>query len=1077
MFSKKHDTFLYKTFFISLALFLVILTFNYSVSHADDENTSTYTYDDARPSSDGQLSVKGMNIVNEDGKKVTIRGISTHGLTWYPDYINSKLFQQMSQDWGVDIIRLPMYTVGYLEDRQTSLNMLHKGIEAAKENDMYVLVDWHILEDNNPLDHVKEAEVFFENISKEYANDPHIIYEICNEPNGPTPWDDIYDYSNRIIPIIRKNSPNALVIVGTPEYDQDLSSPAKKRLEYDNVMYSFHFYTASHYREMFATLENSREDNLPVFISECGISEADGNGRIDYENAKKWFEYLHDNSISYVVWNLSNKNESSSFIKATSGEKKHLSDNDLTDSGKWIRSLLQGQNPAEIPAGKTEIKYAFWEYILIQFHSLGNEEIVSIVKWPYIALGFAVIFISLIIILYILRKLASTKIRTYDNIIKLKGDSAPEDKKSLGRILKRLLICASLYLSLIYLCWRIMYSINTSEGWLPIVCNIMLLIVEIIGFFESCIHYGNLLSMRKHPLPKIDDDEFPDVDIFIATYNEPTELLAKTINGCKHLKYPDKSKVHIWVCDDNRRPEMRKLAEDMGVGYFDRPDNKGAKAGNLNNALTKTSAPYVVTLDADMIVRSEFLLKTIPYFVEVEKIASTLPEDKKKHLGLLQSPQCFYDPDVFQHALYSENNIPNEQDFFYRTIEVGKTSTNSVIYGGSNTVISRRALEDIGGFYTETITEDFATGMLIESSGYLSLAIPEPLASGQTPHTFKEHIKQRTRWGRGVINTAKKLKIFRRKGLSLSQKLSYWSSVSYWYSPIKNLIYMLSPLFFAVFMIPVFKCNWLELIVYWLPMFILQDLSLRIIGKNEVSLKWSSIYETSVMPFLLIPIIKETLGISLAKFQVTDKSGKKVVTKEKHTKQMLPFIILLLLSVIGIVRVILIFDFSSAFGMLVILFWVLRNMYSIILVLFLINGRDDDSDTDSVIVKAGEMISLKNDNKAYEGISTRMTEHSLKILMDEADAVRLGDKIEATITSDEYSVTVSGVVIDITELRRSAHALISVEILDFGSDENKFEYYEILYDRIPTLPQSLERDFGSFKLFWRNIVYRIMRTV
>jgi cellulose synthase (UDP-forming) len=163
--------------------------------------------------------------------------------------------------------------------------------------------------------------------------------------------------------------------------------------------------------------------------------------------------------------------------------------------------------------------------------------------------------------------------------------------------------------------------------------------------------------------------------------------------------------------------------------------------------------------------------------------------------------------------------------------------------------------------------------------------------------------------------------------------------------------------------------------------------------------------------------------------------------------------------------------------MLVILFWVLRNMYSIILVLFLINGRDDDSDTDSVIVKAGEMISLKNDNKAYECISTRMTEHSLKILMDEADAVRLGDKIEAAITSDEYSVTVSGVVIDITELRHSAHALISVEILDFGSDENKFEYYEILYDRIPTLPQSLERDFGSFRLFWRNIVYRIMRTV
>ena len=367
--------------------------------------------------------------------------------------------------------------------------------------------------------------------------------------------------------------------------------------------------------------------------------------------------------------------------------------------------------------------------------------------------------------------------------------------------------------------------------------------------------------------------------------------------------------------------------------------------------------------------------------------------------------------------------------------------------------------------------------MLIESEGYLSLAIPEPLASGQTPHTFKEHIKQRTRWGRGVINTAKKLKIFRRKGLSLGQKLSYWSSKSYWYSPIKNLIYVLSPLFFAVFMIPVFRCNWLELVIFWLPMFILQDLSLRIVGGNKVSLKWSGIYELSVMPFLLIPVIKESLGISLAKFQVTDKSGKKAVKKEKNTKQMLPFIILFVLSIIGIIRVITIFDIANAFGMVVILFWVLRNLYSIVLVMFLINGRDDDSDTDSVIVKAGEMISLKRDDDSFEGISTRLTEHSVKLLIDDSEAVRVGDRVDMTISTDDYSVSVGGVVIQVTELRRSEHSVLSVEILDFGTEENKLEYFELLYDRIPTLPQSLQKDMGSGRLFWRNVVYRVMKRV
>ena len=618
---------------------------------------------------------------------------------------------------------------------------------------------------------------------------------------------------------------------------------------------------------------------------------------------------------------------------------------------------------------------------------------------------------------------------------------------------------------------------------------------------EFCIHYRNIANLKNHPLPEIEDDEYPEVDIFIASYNEPAELLRKTINGCKHLKYPDKSKVHIWLCDDNRRAYMRELAESMGIGYFDRPDNKGAKAGNLNNALKQTSAPYVVTLDADMIVKSDFLLKTIPYFVYVEKCNQNVKENQKRHLGLLQSPQCFYDADVFQHALYSENNIPNEQDFFYRSIEVGKTTTNSVIYGGSNTVLSRQALLDIGGFYTETITEDFATGLLIESAGYLSLGIPEPLASGQTPHTFKEHIKQRTRWGRGVINTAKKLKIFRRKELNLSQKLSYWSSYIYWFSPVKNFIYVLSPLMFAAFMIPVFKCNWLELLVFWLPMFVFQDICLRFVGGNKTSLKWSCIYEMSVMPYLLIPIIKESIGISLKKFQVTDKSGKGAKKKEKNLKTMMPFIILIILSVFGIFRVIYILKADNSFGMVVILFWLIRNLYGMIMVLFLINGRNSNTDEETVIVKDGEMVSVKkidndiisrnsykrkydqddNENSdvpvVHDGITSRLTEHNVQIFLDEGNDIRIGDMAELTIMSKEIQLTVKGVVTKEVHLNHSNHYMITIEILDFGSEENEFEYLEILYDRVPTLPQSLKNDFGILSLLWRNIVCRVARRI
>ena len=630
---------------------------------------------------------------------------------------------------------------------------------------------------------------------------------------------------------------------------------------------------------------------------------------------------------------------------------------------------------------------------------------------------------------------------------------------------------ASTFLTLIYLCWRIVWSVPVDSGVPAVAGNLILLAVEILGFAESLVLYRNLMGLKKHPLPEIPEDAWPEVDLFIATYNEPTDLLRRTINGCCHLKYPDRSKVHIWVCDDNRRPEMRALAEEMGVGYFDRPDNKGAKAGNLNHALGLTSAPYLVTLDADMIVRSDFLLKTIPYFIDAELHQQSLPEEERLHLGLLQTPQAFYDPDVYQHALYSENRAPNEQDFFYRTIEPAKTATNSVIYGGSNTVLSRKAVEDIGGFYTGSITEDFATGLLIESAGYVSLALSEPLASGQSPHVYREHIKQRTRWGRGVIVTAKKLKIFRRKNLTLAQKINYWSSVVYWYSPIKNLIYLISPLLYAALAIPVFRCNWLEMLVFWLPMFIFQDLSLWLNSRGAISTKWSGIYETSLMPHMLIPILKESLGITLSQFKVTDKSARGG-KREKDRKSMLPFIVLIVLSVIGLIRVLWIFNVTQTISVLILLFWIIRNLYFLIMAVFLVDGRD--SDAENVKVYGAEPVQVRVAGKPYEGIATYLTEHKLTVFLDDSTELAVGDQAEVALYTENAQVSLKGVITDITFSRKSDARTQTIEILDFGDD--RYEYWQLLYDRIPSLPQSLQRDFGVVTHLWQNIAHRVART-
>ena len=1048
---------------------LTVLALLWGFSCAGTAETAGGAGGPARPSVNGRLHVEGTQLTDASGQPVQLRGVSTHGLIWYSDMVSENLFRQVSADWGCNLFRLAMYSVNYCDEatHDESLRLVRKGIDAAVAADAYVIVDWHIMTDSDPNLHIDRAREFFDLIASEYADCPNVIYEICNEPNGETTWADVLRYAEVIIPVIRARCPEALILVGTPEYSRNLGDALLRPLSFDNIMYVLHFYAATHTVGLRGELAAAADAGLPVFVSECGISEASGDGTVNFESAAEWFTLLNEKKISYTVWSLSDKEESSAFFRFGFDPESEIREQDLSVSGLWVRELIRGADPKAISAPAPQVEKPLLSELETWFvKSLGERGERELSLW-LLFFGIAGGLLLAVLLLWLACRSRTRKKRlTYNDIVD------PENRQlRKSSLAGRICLILSTWSTLIYLCWRVVCSVPFSAGILAVAGNLLLLIVEIVGFLESLVLYRNLFGLRTYPLPEIPDDAWPEVDIFIATYNEPPDLLRRTLNGCVHIKYPDPGKVHIWLCDDNRRPEMRALAQEMGVGYFDRPDNQGAKAGNLNHALGLTSAPYVVTLDADMIPRSDFLLKTIPYFVDAELREQSRPEAERLHLGLLQTPQAFYDPDVFQHALFCEKRAPNEQDFFYRTIEPAKTATNSVIYGGSNTILSRRALEEIGGFYTGSITEDFATGMLIESAGYVSLALPEPLASGQTPHTFREHIQQRTRWGRGVIVTARKLHLLRRKELTPGQKVSYLSSVTYWYSPLKNLIYLLSPLLFAAFLIPVFRCNWLELVVFWLPMFILQDLCLRLNSRNTISVKWSGIYETSVMPHLLLPILKETLGITLSTFKVTDKSGGG--RRRRDLRAMLPFLCLIALSVAGIVRVLCRFDVLQIVSVLILLFWIVRNLYYLIMALFLIDGRDHDgevvrvTDAEPVQVFAGETV--------FEGVTTLVTEHNLTVFLDEGESLTIGTYVDAEVMRGDVPVRVGGVVTSVRESRNGTSRTHTIEILDdYG---NHMEYLQLLYDRIPTLPQSLHRDFGALVDLWQNIAHRVARTI
>ncbi len=316
---------------------------------ADSEGSTEFNRDNpATPSTAGALQVSGAQLCAEDGSPVQLRGVSTHGLAWYPQYVNQSFFQELRNDWNANVVRLSLYTAesgGYCTDGddEALYNLVYNGVNYATEADLYAIVDWHILSDNNPLQHVSEAKEFFARISADLADHTNILYEICNEPNGATTWEDITTYANQIIPVIRANDPDAVIIVGTPTWSQEVDKAAAVPLDADNIMYTLHFYAAEHQQDLRDRLVDAVDAGLSVFVTEFGICEASGDGHIDYASADAWVRLMDDLDISYICWNLSNKNETSALFTTTCNKVSGFTKDDLSDEGKWLMDVLHGE--------------------------------------------------------------------------------------------------------------------------------------------------------------------------------------------------------------------------------------------------------------------------------------------------------------------------------------------------------------------------------------------------------------------------------------------------------------------------------------------------------------------------------------------------------------------------------------------------------------------------------------------------------------------------------------------------------------------------------------------------------------
>ena len=296
-------------------------------------------------------------IVDQYGKPFQMRGASTHGVQWFPEYINKGAMQTLRDEWGVNLLRMACYVTqynGYTNGGQSLIDSkIAEGVQAAKELGMYVIVDWHIHEEN-PHTTKTVAEQFFKKYATLYKDYDNVIFEICNEPTGIqwyTGGNDLYSYCKDIAGIIRDCGSKALIVCGTNNWSQDVEDVAKKPLKddgFEDIMYTFHFYSGTHYEDKRQKVRTAVAAGTPIFVTEFGICDASGNGGYDTANADEWIEFLDSMNISYACWSFCNKGESASYLKTSCNKTTGgFEESDLTTTGIWLVNTYRVHQDAE----------------------------------------------------------------------------------------------------------------------------------------------------------------------------------------------------------------------------------------------------------------------------------------------------------------------------------------------------------------------------------------------------------------------------------------------------------------------------------------------------------------------------------------------------------------------------------------------------------------------------------------------------------------------------------------------------------------------------------------------------------
>ncbi|MEG0657774.1 glycosyltransferase [Anaerorhabdus sp.] len=518
---------------------------------------------------------------------------------------------------------------------------------------------------------------------------------------------------------------------------------------------------------------------------------------------------------------------------------------------------------------------------------------------------------------------------------------------------RKLFAYFSVAILVIYIFWRGFFTLPFNSP-LSTFIGVIFFIAEVVGLivfslFILLIHdYSPICTTNIN----VDTSFTPSVDFLICTYNEDIRLVMATANIAKVLPYPNKK---IFICDDGHRPEFESLCRKFGFYYISRPTNEHGKAGNINYALSKTNSEFFVVLDADFMVKENFIFRAITKF-------------KDESVALVQYPQAFYNKDPFQ---LMNSSLYNEQELFMRFFEPALARNNALIHIGTNSIMRRSAIEKIGGIPTDSITEDMATGLLLQENGYKTIYINEVYALGITPYNVHDLAAQRQRWARGAIQVFRHHSPFKMKGLSIKQKLCYYNSLFYWLTSFQKLIYMIVPSLFLIFGIFIVNSNLKSFLLFFIPPLLLITLSFRLYIPDIRTLSTSHIYDSFVAPIHASAIIKE-LFIHEKVFKVTRKDVS-FDTKFDY-KTVMPHIILtiwlIIAVIIGLIKIFI--GSANSLGLILSVGWSIFNLYGLIFAISAAKTREVINDADALSIVIDESVAyddqvFKIDRFNYNG--------------------------------------------------------------------------------------------------------------